>query len=69
MGSVPETVEDCDRELTEYQKALALVSEGGQVAVWEQIDRVLEIRFLLAPGGGGEVEEPHQYDSEGGETT
>lgn len=46
----PETVEDCDRELVQYRRALTLVSPAGQVAVWEQIDRILEIRFSFKGG-------------------
>jgi hypothetical protein len=48
--STPRSVEECDKELVEYRKALRLVSTGGKVAVWEQIDRILEIRQGLAGG-------------------
>lgn len=45
--SVPSTVAECDKELREYRKALRLTSRDGRIAVWEQIDRVLEIRLKL----------------------
>jgi hypothetical protein len=44
----PRTIPECDRELTEYRRALRLVQELGQVAVWEQIDRILEKRHHLS---------------------
>lgn len=46
--SQPRTLAECDKELVEYRKALRLVSTGGRVAVWEQIDRILEIRQGLS---------------------
>ena len=42
------SVEDCDKELREYRKALRLCSVEGRIAVWEQIDAVLDVRIRLA---------------------
>lgn len=67
--SVPRTIEECDRELAQYRKALTLTSQAGQVAVWEQLDRVLEIRFLLARPRPARSAKGHQYDSQGREAT
>lgn len=43
----PRTLGECDKELRDYRKAMQLVSRAGSVAVWEQIDRILEIRFVI----------------------
>lgn len=50
LVSTPKSIEECDKELVEYRKALRLVSSAGKVAVWEQIDRILEIRESLQKG-------------------
>lgn len=43
----PATIADCDKEISDYRKILAVVSPKGRVAVWEQIDALLERRFVL----------------------
>lgn len=47
MSTPPRTLAECDHEIVEYRKALRLVSRGGRVAVWEQIDRILEARYVI----------------------
>lgn len=52
-------LEQTDRELEEYRKALKLVSKRGRVAIWDQIDRLLERRLTVAgaaPAGGVNVD-------------
>lgn len=44
----PTSIVECDRQIAEYQRALKQVSPKGRVAVWEQIDKLLELRLDLA---------------------
>lgn len=41
----PTSIAECDRQIAEYQRALKQVSPKGRVAVWEQIDKLLELRL------------------------
>lgn len=45
--AVPTTIAECDKEIADYMVAMKLVSHFGRIAVWEQIDRILEIRYRL----------------------
>lgn len=48
MSDEPTTLSEIDRNLAEYRQILTKVSVGGRVAVWEQIDRLLDMRAETA---------------------
>lgn len=43
----PANVAECDKEIGDYRLILPTVSIKGRIAVWEQIDKLLELRLAF----------------------